>query len=441
MGVAVVLQGPKIPLQPGSQTASDVRIKNTGATVDQFELDVVGEAAAWTYVEPSSVNLMPGEETTAHIVFAPPRSSRVAEGPAAFALRVMSREDTAGSSIQEAVVDVAAFSNISMDIVPRTSSGRRTGRHQLALDNLGNHPELVAISAVDPDRKLNFRIQPVNITLHPGTATFVKLAARPKRLFWTGPNVSLPFQVTASPENTDPITVPATMLQRALLPSWFFKALAFIAVGAVALVALWFVAFKPVVESTAQTVAEDHTAELAKAIVAASDKADQAQKDSAAAKDEAQAANSTSTQSEKKVDKAIGPNGTLTKTTPAPAGSLDPKAAIDRQINASTPVGVGFKLFSFPHPAKKVVWVSDLLLQNPNGDTGILRIMRGKTVLLEFGLQNFRDLDYHFIQPAAFTAADPFVVAVQCKNTTDACTPAVYFSGQALAAPAKAKQP
>src|SRR5262245_44120460 len=90
MGVAVIMERPGAPVGPGDQSSSDVRIRNTGSIVDQFELDVVGEAATWTHVEPATVNLMPGEESTATIVFSPPRSSRVAEGPVAFALRVMS---------------------------------------------------------------------------------------------------------------------------------------------------------------------------------------------------------------------------------------------------------------------------------------------------------------------------------------------------------------
>jgi hypothetical protein len=71
-----------------------------------------------------------------------------------------------------------------------------------------------------------------------------------------------------------------------------------------------------------------------------------------------------------------------------------------------------------------------MLLQNPDGDTGTLRIQRGDDVLLAFGLENFRDLDYHFIQPVRFTEDEPVVVSVDCRNTTpDDCTPAVYFSG------------
>jgi hypothetical protein len=454
MGVAVVMSRPSDPVPPGGEASTEVRLRNTGAVVDQFELDLVGEAASWAHVEPATVNLLPGEEATARIVFQPPRSSRVAHGPAAYALRVMSREDTAGSSVQEAVVEVGPFSEVVGEMLPRTSTGRRAGRHQVALDNLGNHPELVSLAASDPDLKLKFRIEPVNLTLEPGTATFVKVQARPKRTFWRGPNTSLPFEVVATPAGAEPVRMPGAMLQQSLLPSWFFKALALAAVAAIALVALWFAVLKPAVESTAEAVAEDQTRELAEAITQAQEKADSAAADSDEAKKDAAGAEKSATDTKKRVDKAITPEGkvrqqeeTDTGGPSAPAsGTMDAREARDFRRTADVAPRTGFEdLDPIEPPGKRVLWVSDVVLQNPAGDSGTLRIQRGDDVLLVFGLQNFRDLDYHFIQPAKFTADDPLLVSVRCTNAraaaagsapsttnTGPCTPSVYFSGQVL---------
>ena len=157
MGVAVVLSHPDDAVEPGAEATTDVRIRNTGAVVDQFELDIAGDAAAWAQVEPAQMNLMPGEEGTARLVFAPPRSSQVVAGLVPYALRVMSLEDTAGSWIEEGTITVGPYSQIAADLVPRTSYGKFAGRHELALDNLGNHPELASVMATDPDLLLNLR--------------------------------------------------------------------------------------------------------------------------------------------------------------------------------------------------------------------------------------------------------------------------------------------
>ncbi len=444
MGVAVVMSRPTVPVQPGGEATTEVRVRNTGAIVDQLELDLVGEAASWAHVEPATINLLPGEEATARIVFQPPRSSRVPEGPAAYALRVMSREDTAGSSVQEAVVEVAPFSEVVGEMLPRTSTGRRSGRHQVALDNLGNHPELVSVAASDPDLKLAFRIEPVNLTLEPGTATFVKVLARPKRTFWRGANTTLPFEVVATPSGADQVRMPGTMLQQSMLPSWFFKALALAVAAGIALAVLWFLVFRPAVESTAKAVAEDQTKELAQAITKASEQAEVAQDQSEKAEQNAEVASQkskdaekTATKNDERLDDAIGPGGSATNQggPSAPAsGTMDAQEARDFRVTTSVAPRTGFEDSDPVAPTgKRVLWVSDLVLQNPAGDSGTLRVQRGDDVLMVFGLENFRDLDYHFIQPAKFTVDDPIVVSVRCTNKTGDCTPSIYFSGQVLA--------
>jgi hypothetical protein len=438
MGVAVIMDRPRAPVVPGAETTSDIRIRNTGPVVDQFELDIVGEAATWAHVEPSAVNLMPGEESTATIVFSPPRSPQLAQGPVPYALRVMSREDTGGSSIQEAVIDVAPFSQTGGELLPRTSTGSRRGRHELVLDNLGNHPELVTVTAGDPDLKLDFRLDPANPTLEPGTATFVKLTAKPKKTYLRGPNTTIPFTVVAQPASGEPVVVSGAMLQTAILPAWILKALALAVAAAVALVVLWLVVLKPTVESTARNVAEDNTQKLANAITAATQQAAQAQKDAADAKKTAEQSSGTG-------GKNGGKNGATNGDTnqsdsqQTATGTLDPGQATDFRIVTDVPSAGGFVSKTFTPAKKTTLWISDLVLQNPAGDTGTLRIQRGSDVLMVFGLENFRDLDYHFIQPALFTADQPVVVSVDCANTVGNCSASVYFSGRSITTPTKKK--
>lgn len=429
MGVAVVLERPTGPVSPGAESSTDIRIRNTGAVVDQFELDVVGDAASWAHVEPQSVNLMPGEESSARLVFSPPRSSSVVAGPVPFAVRIMSREDTAGSMIEEAVVEVEAYSQIVVDLVPRTSYGRLAGRHELALDNLGNHAELASVSALDPDRLLNLRVDPANLTVEPGTATFVKVKAKPKKTFWLGPNKTIPFQVIVTSEENEQTVVQGSLLQQALLPAWTFKAVAFLIAIAIALAALWFAFLKPAVESTARAVAEDHSEEMLEAAEEANELAKQANEQAEQAAADAAAAKKASketSETTKEIEDVVDANG----GTGGGTATLDTARATDFRITTTTAPGTGFQEFEQDVPDGKVLWVSDLVLQNPAGDTGTLRILRGDQILFEFGLENFRDLDYHLIQPVGFTDEDSVVVEVACRNDADDCTPSVYFTGR-----------
>lgn len=438
MGVAVVLDHPEDAVEPGTEATADVRIRNTGAVVDQFELDIAGDAASWTRVEPAQVNLMPGEEGSVVLVFAPPKSSQVVAGPVPYALRVMSREDTAGSSIEEGTITVGPYSQIAADLVPRTSYGKFAGRHELALDNLGNHPELASVMATDPDLLLKLRATPANLTVDPGTATFVKIKAKPKKTFWIGPNKTIPFQVMVTAEDADPAVLQGSMLQRAILPVGLFKVIAFLIAIAIALAAIWFAFLKPAVESTAQAVVEDHTEDLVKAVADGNEIAADANEQSAKAAKDAAAAQKSSEESSKtteEVEDLVNQEGGANNAT-----TLDSTRATDFRITTKSEPGTGFEPFTYEVPEKKILWISDLVLQNPAGDTGTLRIRRGDDVLFEFGLENFRDLDYHLIQPMGFTSEDDVVVAVACRNDADDCTPSVYFTGRITDEPKKRNQ-
>lgn len=97
-----------------------------------------------------------------------------------------------------------------------------------------------------------------------------------------------------------------------------------------------------------------------------------------------------------------------------------------------------FTDFVFTPPADKTLLISDIVLQNPRGDTGTVRVVRdvegARTVLLDLGLANFRDHDLHYVEPLRFKKGEKIVVLVSCQNPAEKgnCKPSVTFSGRAL---------
>jgi hypothetical protein len=121
--------------------------------------------------------------------------------------------------------------------------------------------------------------------------------------------------------------------------------------------------------------------------------------------------------------------------TPAP-GAPVALAADNAAGGLGTPtdgrleLGPGKQTNQYPVPAGKTLSLTDIFFENPQGDSGLLRIRRGDTTLLALRLDNFRDLDYHFVSPWVFNSAQPLILAVECqKPTPDSCTPAASFSG------------
>src|SRR4051812_45417499 len=114
MGAATALPVRDVRVEPGATTTATMRVRNTGQVVDQFAIDVVGHCADWTTVEPKIVNLLPGSDVEVTITFAPARSPEVAAGVVPFGLRVISREDPAGSTVAEGSVEVAPFDDVQV---------------------------------------------------------------------------------------------------------------------------------------------------------------------------------------------------------------------------------------------------------------------------------------------------------------------------------------
>jgi len=85
---------------------------------------------------------------------------------------------------------------------------------------------------------------------------------------------------------------------------------------------------------------------------------------------------------------------------------------------------------------RRVTYVTDLLLQNPNGDSGTIDVRRDGTTVYEARLENFRDFDMHLIAPITVRKGGTLSLKVDCTNPdpagsakTQACTPALTVQG------------
>lgn len=424
VGVIASVDSAALAVEPGAEVSRDVRVQNTGMVVDQILLDVLGEAQPWATIQPKQLNLLPGADATARLTFRPPRASAPLAGSVPYAVRVMSVEDPDGSTIEEGVVEVAPFVELTAEVVPKTAEGRRRARFRLMVENKGNLGVSADISATDPDLALEFRARPAFVAAAPGTATFVRLQASAKKRFLRGPSKSRPFQALVQADGCPPASATGTMLQQQILPEWLLPAIAVVMAAAAVLVALWFTVLKPEVQSAA-------TAAVAKAaapLKASAAKANQAAESASQAAQKANsAAGTASTGATKTGAGGSGAGGA------AGAGAGTPVSDM-LQANAPPTTSATFKTLAYTKiPAKHVLNVTDIVVLNPLGDTGIMQIRAGNTVLLTFGLANFRSNDYHLAQPMVFTSASPPVLAVECKNPgTTNCTAGFFFDGTLL---------
>ncbi len=395
MGAIAVLGTRSLAVAPGAQASTEIRVRNNGTVVDQFTIQVLGDAAAWSTAEPPVISLFPGAEQTARITFKPPRSPEVPAGPMAFGVRVASQEDPAGSVVEEGQLQVGAFSETTAELAPRTSRGRTSATHDLAIDNRGNTVLNASVTGLDPDRTLAYDIKPPALVIDPGSAAFTKVAVKPRRRFWRGQPRTHSFQLQLD-GGPAPVLVGGSMLQEPILPSWFLKALALLLAAIVALALIWLLFLQPAIRSTAQERAEQVL--------------EQAGIDPNPNGNGNGNGQPTPTPAPGETTSPTTPT-----PTPGPAGVQTPRdGRLQAGASAESP------------SADRTLYVTDLVFSNPEGTSGTVRLRRSGQDLMVLNLDNFRDLDFHFVTPIAIGPEQS--LRLTCDGTCDG-PPAVYFSG------------
>jgi len=470
MGASVSPLPDRLAVEPGAAAAVTVRVRNRGRVVDEFHFDVLGEPGEWARIEPPTLSLFPGTESTTTLHMEPPELPTLPPGRVPYALRVASQKYPDDTVVTEGELLLGTFRRWKAEISPRTSRGRRSGRYELAFDNYGNAPTTALVSATDNENALVFRVTPPELLARPGRAEIAKVRVRPRRRLWRGPDRMFPFQLHVRAESGDPQALDGLFVQTASLPRISLPFALLLA----ALVVAWAVV-RPDAESTApESTAAKTEQRTAQAVVSAQRAASSAEKASAAAgKASAAAGKASAAAGKASVAAAKAGNQATAAATAAGganataqvAGSKANGAAATAQTAAAdadkatriatgafrgTPAGYRLELACPPRcsaavraPAGKVLSISDVVLENSYDDRGTLTLLlQGEPLLVE-PLSDLRTQSFSFVTPIVAGAGQLLGLRVSCANAANhPCRPAAYLSGftgskPAVAAPGK----
>ena len=444
MGTSVSLQQSALAVQPGSSVSTELRIRNTGDVVDQFAFQPLGDAASWITVDPPTVRLFPASDQVVTVTIAPPRVAASKAGLASWAIKAIPAEDPGGAAVAEGTVDVAAFYEIGAELQPVTGRGRLAGRFELAVDNRGNMPVPVRLAATDTEQTLGFEFNPIQIDTQPGSAHFAKVKVLPAKRMWRGQPKNSPFQIVVEPQvrldpesGADapalaPIVVAGNFLQEAIIPKWLLKAVLVALAVLLALFILWKTLLKPSVESAAREIAieevsavEEQVAELVPAVEEAAQQAEQAQDDAAkAGEDAAQAEEAAAEAGGGGGGGGGGGLGNVLNETSAPSNF---------RLEVTATPGTPGTTSGIANPENTTFALTDMILQNPGGDVGRIRVKLNGATILESAMENFRDLDFHFVSPYVVQPGEAISVEIDCAAEQiiagDPCAAAISFAG------------
>jgi hypothetical protein len=417
MSTSASLDTPSIVVEPGSTGSAVLQVHNAGQTVESYRLEVVGPDDGWLSIEPAGLSLYPGTSGTATVYARPPRDYTVLAGERPFGVRVVPVDHPDDAVTPEAMLAVLPFADLGGELLPRASSGSSRGQHRLAIDNRGNTAVEVYLRGHPATEQIRLAVTPETIVAPPGEAVFARVRARPVRRLWRGAPVTHPFQLTATAPGGESVQVDGGYQQQPLLPRWLPRAVAAALVAVLLLLGFWYAAVRPAIQGTARDVATNQVA---------------SQVPSAVSSVLANPAPGGGPRPSRSTSPGGGPGGQPGGSggTPTPSATSKPPpprrpvpAAAGRTPTSSrievrdAPDGGTPSSDNFPVPARRVLEVTDIFVQNPQGDAGTLVISgQGGRALLVASLENFRDDPYYFSTPLEIPAGSALTVTVTCRQ-------------------------
>lgn len=439
MSLTASLDASSVTAEPGGETVVPLQILNSGSTVEEYRFEVVGACAPWVVVEPSALSLYPGASGTVALRFSPPRDPSVPAGETPFGIRVTPTSDQGATTVPEGRVTVAPFTEVTSELVPRSSHGALRGRHQLAVDNRGNAPVAVRLDARTGTERARVVLAAAELLIPPGHADFGKLRVRPAKRMWRGTPVTHPFQVVATPslphsggeggteggadgfapgpgtrERPEPLVLDGAYEQQPILPRWLPRALMLAAVLVLVLVGLWYALLRPAVKSAArEAITPEALASAAARTPSPGGTANGGGTAGAGGGSSAGTGPGAGGESPGSPG-ADGGSGSGSGSGGAQGAGGTPTSA---RVEVRDAVGGGSGSGSaYKVPAGSSFALTDVVVQNPQGDAGTLVVSSQDAPVLRLALENFRDSDYHFVTPIVVPGGGEITMTVDCRQ-------------------------
>lgn len=191
MDPVVTLTEDELVVEPGGEVSTVVRIRNTSDVVEEYDLSLLGEVAAYAEIIPTQVSAFVGDVAEATVILRPPYDTMISSGQIPFGIRAQSREDA-----DRVEIAVGAINLVQTKLIPRSSSGRWRSKARLEIHNRGTEEATVRLRAVDPDGKLSFALAPREVDIAPDGTGEAFLKIRPRKSVLMGKPAHHSFQVS-----------------------------------------------------------------------------------------------------------------------------------------------------------------------------------------------------------------------------------------------------
>ena len=384
-----------VAVAPGSIAVVGLTVTNLADTTDSFVVTPVGLAAAWTTITPSTITLFGGTQQEVEVRVAPPLLPSTSAGSSSLSVRIVPQSDPDDVRTVDTVLTVAGIADRRVEVLQPALRARTAATYELMVENRGNSQASCRLYLVDPTGRLEADFDPPIAGVEPGVSTLVRAKVKASGLQWERRSRTIPFRVEAAEAGYPTAAGTATFVQEPVVPERLAGRLAAVAAALVVAALAWVAVVRPAVQDAARDAVRGNAGAVATTVV---------------------------------IDEVTGSEVTVVVSAP------ESEAII---ANVSLPVNVAVGQtgsIDYTVPAGKRLQVTDIVVQNPNGDTGTLLVQRDDSTLYTFRLDNIiGDTSVPLVTPIELRAGQRLVVFVTCTGAGDPtvpnCAENVFASG------------
>ena len=399
----------EISIRPGESTSLSLAVENVGDTTESYIIIPAGLTAAWTTVTRPNITLFAGSRDVVEVIVRPPAIHSTTAGPTALAARVIPQGSPDDAVVAETIATVQAFDDRRITTLQPVQRGRRRATFEFMVENHGNNLASCRLHLIDASNRVDGSFDPPAVGVAPGAANLVRLNLRAERSLFRRSERQLNFEIEATEQDHAPATGQATLIQSPTVTSGSAWRTLALAVGVAAIVLAWFGVVRPELRDAAERAVDDRIDDLGAVPIASV------------------------------------PVVVETSTPDEPVDTPTAIVAVDegRPVSYRIAVDVGItqeRSESVSVPPDSQFLLTDIVLQNPNGDLGTAQLLRNADILYEWDLGSMNSANEFQprVSPLPFEPGDNLVLAVDCQvagqTTGTGCEVSALLGGRLVPA-------
>ena len=371
-------------VRPGASASLSLAIENVSDRTETYTVIPAGLTASWTTVTRPNVTLFGGSRDVIEVVVRPPAIHTTSAGPTSLAVRVIPQSRPDDAIVAEAIVGVLGFDDRRITMLQPLQRGRHRATFEFMVENHGNSLASCRLHLVDASGRVDGSFDPPAVGVAPGSSSLVRLKLRARRSYFRRAERQLDFEVEATEPDHDPVAGRATLIQPPTVPAarpprrsprWPWWQRSWLA---------WSAVVKPTIEQAAEDAVDDQIDEIV-------------------------------------VPDSVAPAPTVTTQPPEPDQPDTPAEVVGEPVSYRLAVDVGVtqeRSESIAVPPASDFHMTDLVLQNPNGDLGTAQLLQNSNVLYTWDLAEMNSANEFQprVSPLPFNAGDNIVLSVSCEG-------------------------